>query len=155
VKSEAPLFIVDPHDNSRKMVGSKQVQDDGSLVWFRRLGNEHVMRAGSFGVDATTYDVQFQGHPGKLKVVVAGTTIFEVDFPTFETNRTERDLGHGRQYFLEFRFWAQSTVEAKVSPLRAAPKLVFGQTVRCPRCKGKGKSCAHCGGRGYVDASAE
>ena len=147
--NEVPLFIVDPADGARKYVGSKQVHDDGTFIWFRRLTNEHVMRSGSFGVDAMTYETHFAGHPGALRVEY-GDTVYVAPFEVFERLRREKDHGHGRQYFLAFAYWQ---VEAKEQPKKPGKPLVFGETVLCSHCKRKRRpdpDCLECRGRGYV-----
>lgn len=150
---EYPLFIVDPADQSRKFVGTKQVHPDGSLVWFRRITSEHVMRSGSFGVDAATYDTQFAGRDGLLRVEL-GATAYEAPFATFELLRKERDLGHGRQYFLAFSHW--NTVHPVSGPEKSPrphEPLIFGTHAICPSCGRRKKpdpDCLRCNGQGYV-----
>lgn len=150
---EFPLFIVDPADQSRKFVGQKQVRDDGTYVWYRRISSDHVMRSGSLGVDAMTYDTQFAGKPGKFRVEF-GTTIYEADFAVFEQLRKEKDMGHGRQYFLAFAYWTTETTVPTVKASKPKEKLVFGVHAPCSHCKGKSAktvaACIHCGGLGYV-----
>lgn len=154
-RNEQPLFITDPADSQRKVVGSKQVFDD-HIVWFKRVSKGHIMRLGSLGFDAMTYETQFKGKPGHFRVVHA-EHIYEVPFPDFEANAELRDYGHGRQYFLGFPFWKHSTVESEVSPLRKPveqPKLVFGEVTECRACigwpAGKRPLCEACHGRGFV-----
>ena len=152
--TEVALFITDPADGKQKHVGTKQVNDDGTLVWFRRLSSDHVMRSGSFGLDAMTYDTHFKGKKGKFRIAIGGAT-FECDFFKFDLNRTEKDLGHGRQYFLSFSYWTEDVIVATVSPLRATPtKLVFGTHISCSKCHGKSAKavadCEKCGGTGVL-----
>jgi len=149
---EYPLFIVDPADQSRKFVGTKQVHSDGSVVWFRRITNEHVMRSGSFGVDAMTYDTQFAGREGLLRVEL-GPTTYEAPLATFELLRKEKDLGHGRQYFLAFSFWNIVQPTKAEQPSQPPEPLVFGTHAICPSCGRRKKpnpDCLRCEGRGYV-----
>ena len=159
--TEFPLFAVDPKDGRRKMIGTKQVYDEG-VVWYKKLEREHVMRLGSLGFDAATYDTQFAGSPGSIRASF-DDNIYVVDFSTFEAHRTEQDYGHGRQYFLALNYWTKEPTTT-VSPVRGAPPitdltptlpLVFGEVVLCGSCHGVGrnsvgKSCRLCGGKGYA-----
>lgn len=152
--NEVVLSIEDPADGKQKHVGSKQLHDDGTLVWFRRISNEHVMRTGSFGVDAMTYDMHFAGKKGNLRVAYSGQT-FDAPFDLFEKHRSTKDMGHGRQYFLAFAYWTEDVVAATVSPIKATnPKLVFGKHIPCPHCTSKSakvqRECTRCGGTGVV-----
>lgn len=159
--SEYSLFITDPADSQRKYVGSKQVRDDGSVVWFRRVGVSHVMRIGQFGLDASTYDTQFAGRNGLLRIQ-QGDITWEVDLATFERLRSEKDYGHGRQYFLDFSHWQSHNATSPLrnaeppTPLYAPRQIVFGETMQCQSCvdrtvNGK-KKCSACGGTGLVPA---
>jgi hypothetical protein len=153
--NEVTLFITDPADGKKKFVGSKQMKDDGTLVWFRRINSEHVMRSGTFGVDAMTYDMHFAGKQGKFRVSL-GDLIYECPFDVFEAHRTSKDHGHGNQYFLAFSYWVTDHVVPTVSPVRktTAPKLVFGMHRPCGTCAGKSikkqAECQNCGGTGVV-----
>ena len=157
---EIPLFILDPGDDKRKHIGTKQVFSDGSLVWYKRITTSHVMRIGQLGFDAMTFETQFIGRAGYFKVVYGDHT-YTADFSVMETKGVMKDYGHGRQWMLDFHHWDEQQVEA-VNPLRPGtprppilPKqLVFGEVVECRACfnlpKSKQRNCTVCHGAGYV-----
>lgn len=154
--SEFPLFITDPSDGSRRMVGTMQTGPDGSVCWFRRITAEHVMREGTFGFDASTFDAHFAGRAGTLKLQ-KGPLTYTVDIQTFEQYRKEKDHGHGRQYFLAFQYWkveGQTVRPERQSQDEPPKRLVFGEHIICPRCHGTSRraKCVYCNGNGIVSA---
>lgn len=128
---EYPLHIDDPADGKRKLIGMKQIAQDGSVIWTKKVGAEHVMRLGSLGFDATTYETQFRGRRGGFKVI-AGDSTYVVSMTVFDARHTEADYGHGRQVFLPLALWT------KVGAAVPTPKLTFGESRICPDCDGTG-----------------
>lgn len=164
LERDLPLFITDPKDGVNKHVGKLLIYVDGSRVWLRRIGNEHVMRSGRLGIDATTYDTHFAGRQGTIRVT-QGPRTHETTFANFEEHRTERDYGHGRQYFLAFGYWR--TTGPPPEPPKAPPppvwekppeKVSFDTHVPCRHCKAtgieprsKGKPCFDCRGAKFKE----
>lgn len=158
-----PLFITDPKDDVSKHVGMLLVYVDGSRCWLRKIGNAHVMRSGRLGLDATTYDTHFAGHRGTIRVQ-QGPRSHEVPFERFEAHRTEKDYGHGRQYFLAFGYWTTKGPPPKeppkpVEPVFVAPptKVDFNTHEPCRHCKATGfeprtkKPCIDCRGAKFKE----
>jgi hypothetical protein len=160
--TETPLFIDDPADG-RRNIGTQQINDDGTVVWFKRIDSNHVMRLGSLGFDAMTYDLHFRGKKGMVKVVrtlkdTGTVATYSVDLAVFDKKAKAQDYGHGRQYFLSFSSWTID--EGGMKPVREEKSekpprpIVFGEVVICRACNASRRDvtekCKACGGTGVV-----
>jgi len=141
---------------------------DGSVLLYKPqpLKPHHIMKmTGAPGWDKEAVDATFpEGRSGHLAYVYESVR-YLIDIERFREHAFMRNIAnHGEQYHCALRWWEP---KARVDPERPAPgepapprlptRLVFGEVMRCPRCKGRGQEpglptpCERCKGLGVTN----
>lgn len=146
---DQPLF------RAGKAILKARSEPDGTVTLYKPFSvkAEHLMRmTGAPGWDKAYVDQVFEpGVRGTLRWHNDAVE-YDIDIDTFRERAFIKDVGvHGAQYHCNIGHYNATGVKVKPTknPERNGP-LVFGELLPCARCKGKGKNCTLCEGRGYV-----
>ena len=142
--------------------------EDGTILLYKpyMLKATHIFKmTGAPGWDAVLLDQSFPaGVKGTLKFTYQ-LVDYSISIGTFREHAFKKDLGAGEQYHCALRWWipkGQTIVDPSKSRenrvvVPPVTKLVFGETVVCSQCKGKGhryakpaEECPVCLGLGVV-----